>query len=46
MAKNITEMRDRQEVDHTTRGEEITGSNYLPPEKVTDEHSSNDQANS
>lgn len=45
VAKNITDMHDKQEVDHTTKGEKITGFNYLSPEKADDEHSPNDSTN-
>lgn len=34
-AKNITDMTDKQEIDHTSKGERITGFNYQPP--VSDE---------
>lgn len=30
-AKNITDMRDKQEVDHTSKGERIAGINYIMP---------------
>lgn len=32
-AKNITDMKDKQEIDHTTKGKAIKGFNYLPPAK-------------
>lgn len=31
VAKNVTDMSDKQEIDHTSKGERITGFNYLPP---------------
>jgi len=31
-AKNLTDMRDRQEIDHTTDGEKIKSINYLQPD--------------
>lgn len=30
-AKNITDMRDKTELDHTSKGERIAGFNYVPP---------------
>ena len=37
IAKNITDMKDKQEIDHTTKGKEIKGFNYLPPEQPKDD---------
>lgn len=31
VAKNYTDLRDKQEIDHTTKGEKITGFNYVTP---------------
>lgn len=31
MGKNVFGWHDKQEVDHTSKGEKITGFNYLPP---------------
>lgn len=31
IAKNVTDMRDKQEVDHTSKGKEIAGFNYIIP---------------
>lgn len=37
IAKNITDMKDKQEVDHTTKGHEIIGGfNYIVPKKPDD----------
>jgi len=30
-AKNITDMRDKSEIDHTSKGEQINGFNYVTP---------------
>ena len=33
VTKNITDMKDKQEHDHTTKGQKINGINYIVPEK-------------
>ena len=35
-AKNVTDMRDKQEVDHTSKGNEIGGFNYIVPKNPDD----------
>lgn len=47
VAKNVTDMTDKQEVDHTSKGEKIIGFNYQPPAGLIDETDNADnQANS
>ncbi len=43
-AKNITDMRDKQELDHTSKGEKITNINYIIPNGA--ESSTDNQATS
>lgn len=37
VAKNVTDMTDKQEIDHTSKGEKIIGFNYQPPASLSDE---------
>lgn len=41
VAKNITDMRDKQDVDLTSKGKSIVGFNYLPPKKNGEDNPDN-----